>query len=422
MYRKTHQCVNPSEFVGIVYNNSFLNSEFQDEQDLFQDASFLGLSPSINVSDEQFKDFELINDLRFDPTNFSIEDMLLPIQSEKFLSNIFWEFDESLSHEMLSNTEITPANDYIPDISLGHNIPNLELNVSDNDSKSMDCLLNESHNSFNDSKSINDLLDNFCINTAPLYNNGSLIDNLPDGLECNSPIPYCRKISCTLDEDYQSLISSPNYKKPGRKPKPLNLTEDEKSILKKEGVVLPENVHTLTKTEERHIKQVKRRIKNKISAAESRKRKKDYVDGLEERVQQTTSLNCELQKRVSELEKRNFDLLSKVKKMKTFFSSYVPNLPKGNSALLLFIIAFSLFSIPSWISISNNLILSQSPSQKQMNFGSRTLLTQSFSNSQWLPYLRVTNHQFILHSLKTFSKILTDDGIFNFKPHISAEN
>lgn len=50
---------------------------------------------------------------------------------------------------------------------------------------------------------------------------------------------------------------------------------------------------------------MRRKIKNKISAAESRKRKKDYVEGLEERVEKCTKINRSLQERVINLEKHN---------------------------------------------------------------------------------------------------------------------
>ena len=61
----------------------------------------------------------------------------------------------------------------------------------------------------------------------------------------------------------------------------------------------------LPQNEERALKRVRRKIKNKISAAESRKRRKEYIGGLERRVEEHTVVNVKLQNTIDELQKRN---------------------------------------------------------------------------------------------------------------------
>jgi len=62
----------------------------------------------------------------------------------------------------------------------------------------------------------------------------------------------------------------------------LVLTEEEKRTFISEGYPLPTKL-PLSKTEEKNLKKVRRKIKNKISAQESRRKKKEYMDTLEKK-------------------------------------------------------------------------------------------------------------------------------------------
>ncbi|KAG8520015.1 Cyclic AMP-responsive element-binding protein 3-like protein 4, partial [Galemys pyrenaicus] len=107
----------------------------------------------------------------------------------------------------------------------------------------------------------------------------------------------------------------------------LFLTDEEKRLLVQEGVSLPSHL-PLTKAEERVLKKVRRKIRNKQSAQDSRRRKKEYIDGLESRsvaisatyltrgrVAACSAQNQELQKKVQELERHNISLVTQLRQL-----------------------------------------------------------------------------------------------------------
>ncbi|XP_072643891.1 cyclic AMP-responsive element-binding protein 3-like protein 3 isoform X2 [Canis lupus baileyi] len=113
----------------------------------------------------------------------------------------------------------------------------------------------------------------------------------------------------------QHHLAAPHLLRPGPEQcQELVLTEDEKKLLAKEGITLPTQL-PLTKYEERVLKKIRRKIRNKQSAQESRKKKKEYIDGLETRMSACTAQNQELQRKVLHLEKQNLSLLEQLKKL-----------------------------------------------------------------------------------------------------------
>lgn len=69
---------------------------------------------------------------------------------------------------------------------------------------------------------------------------------------------------------------------PPHERQPFYLSEEEKRTLVMEGLPVPQAL-PLNKTEERALKKVRRKIKNKISAQESRRKKKEYMESLEKK-------------------------------------------------------------------------------------------------------------------------------------------
>lgn len=123
------------------------------------------------------------------------------------------------------------------------------------------------------------------------------------------------------------------------------LTEEEKCLMQKEGLTIPSHL-PLTKQEERDLKRIRRKIRNKQSAQDSRKRKKQYIDGLEARVRLCTMQNAALQKRVNILERQNTSLLEQIKQFKVLITSSAKP-AKTSTCIMVIIFSFALLALPN---------------------------------------------------------------------------
>ncbi|CAL8345058.1 unnamed protein product [Lota lota] len=128
--------------------------------------------------------------------------------------------------------------------------------------------------------------------------------------------------------------------------KDIVLTEEEKRLLAKEGATIPTHM-PLTKAEERTLKRVRRKIRNKQSAQESRKKKKVYVDGLENRVAVCTAHNLELQKKVHLLQKQNISLIEQLKKLQGMMKISTMKTSTTSTCIMVFLLSFCLIIFPS---------------------------------------------------------------------------
>lgn len=146
---------------------------------------------------------------------------------------------------------------------------------------------------------------------------------------------------------------------PEFKMKEIVLTEEEKRLLAKEGATIPEHM-PLTKAEERTLKRVRRKIRNKQSAQESRKKKKVYVDGLENRVAVCTAHNQELQKKVQLLQKQNMSLIEQLKKLQSMMKMSTLKTSTTSTCVMVFLLSFCLIIFPSVNPFG------RSPGQKEM--------------------------------------------------------
>uniref|UniRef100_H3ALA6 cAMP responsive element binding protein 3 like 3 n=1 Tax=Latimeria chalumnae TaxID=7897 RepID=H3ALA6_LATCH len=126
----------------------------------------------------------------------------------------------------------------------------------------------------------------------------------------------------------------------------LVLTEDEKKLLVKEGVALPAQL-PLTKYEERILKKIRRKIRNKQSAQESRKKKKEYIDGLETRMAACNAQNQELQRKVIQLEKHNSSLLQQLRKLQNLVMRSSSKAAQTGTCVMVLLLSFGLIIFPS---------------------------------------------------------------------------
>ncbi|XP_065198825.1 uncharacterized protein LOC135830503 [Sycon ciliatum] len=129
------------------------------------------------------------------------------------------------------------------------------------------------------------------------------------------------------------------------------LTDEEREVLEADGYPVPKQL-PFNPMEVKALKQVRRKIKNKLSASDSRRKKKHYITGLEKRMKACTSDNASLQKRIQQLEKQNKSLLVTVDTLRQQVSGTVSAAAKsmsGRYGLLLFALCFVVMlpSMPS---------------------------------------------------------------------------
>lgn len=91
----------------------------------------------------------------------------------------------------------------------------------------------------------------------------------------------------------------------------IYLTEEEKRTLISEGYPIPTKL-PLSKAEERSLKKIRRKIKNKISAQESRRKKKEYMDSLERKYDLMQSEANQWRSKVETLQAKNIALVKQI--------------------------------------------------------------------------------------------------------------
>ncbi|XP_050986859.1 cyclic AMP-responsive element-binding protein 3-like protein 4 [Labeo rohita] len=161
----------------------------------------------------------------------------------------------------------------------------------------------------------------------------------------------------------------------------LQLTEEEQKLLDQEGVSLPNNL-PLTKAEERILKKVRRKIRNKLSAQDSRRRKKEYIDGLESRVAACSAQNKELQRTVDQLEKHNMSLMAQLRKLQALIKQTATKAAQTSTCVMIIIFSLALLIFPSYNPFSR-----RSPSVEDSYAPSAVISRNILNDVESLPLL-----------------------------------
>merc|ERR1712025_783259 len=134
---------------------------------------------------------------------------------------------------------------------------------------------------------------------------------------------------------------------PDNKYPPLHLNDEEQKMAMKEGMKFPTH-YPLTREEERNLKKIRRKIRNKLSAQDSRKRKREYLDNMEDRVRVCTDENQELKDKIKALESQNKTLAAQLRRLHQIVVNGGLRQGQTSTALMVLLLSTALFLIPGF--------------------------------------------------------------------------